>query len=92
MISIEIPEQVDPEEIQRVRQQHERFLRNAAWLDAHAADVYSHHRGKVICVSGQELFVGDTSEEVLALARSAHPDDDGAFFRYIPLVKMPRIY
>jgi hypothetical protein len=91
-ISIEVPERVDPEEIERARRQHERFLKNAAWLNAHAGEVYSRYRGKVICVAGEELFVGETSEEALARARGAHPDDDGAFFRYIPLEKVPRIY
>jgi hypothetical protein len=91
-VSIEIPERVNPDEAEHARRQHERFLRNAAWLNAHAAEVYCRHRGKVICVAGEELFVGETSEQVLASARNAHPNDDGAFFRYIPLEHVPRIY
>src|SRR5688500_6153527 len=91
-ILIEMPEHVDSDQMDRERRQHERFLKNAAWLNAHAAGVYTQHRGKVICVAGEEIFVGNTSEEVLARARDAHPDDDGAFFRYIPLESLPRIY
>lgn len=69
----------------------DRFERNLDWLEAHAGEVYS-HRGKYICIAGQELFVGDTVEEVLEMAKASHPDDDGRFTRYIPKEKGPRIY
>lgn len=69
----------------------DRFERNLDWLEAHAGEVYS-HRGKYICIAGQELFVGDTVEEVLEMAKAAHPDDGGRFTRYIPKEKGPRIY
>lgn len=55
--------------------QREQFDRNLAWLQAHASDVYSKHRGKCICVAGQELFVADTAREALAQAAAAHADD-----------------
>jgi hypothetical protein len=35
--------------------------------------------------------VADTPEEALALARAAHPEDDGSFIRYIPKEKLARI-
>lgn len=82
----------DREEVARAQAQQERFDRNAAWLQAHAAEIYSRHRGRCICVAGQELFVGDTPEEVLALAKAAHPEDDGRFLHYIPKEKAARIY
>ncbi len=69
----------------------ERFLRNLAWLEAHASEVYS-HRGKIVCIAGQELFVGDTAQEVVARAKAAHPDDDGRFTRIVPKERGPRIY
>jgi hypothetical protein len=65
--------------------------RNAAWLQEHAAEVYPHYRGKFICVAGEELYVADSAQEVLALARTAHPEDDGFFLRYIPRDKVARI-
>lgn len=68
-----------------------RFERNRAWLEAHASEVYR-HRGKFICIAGQQLFVGDTVQEVLAQARAAHPEDDGRFTQYIPKETGPRIY
>jgi hypothetical protein len=82
----------DPEELAKAHAQRERFDRNAAWLQAHVAEIYSRYRGKCICIAGEELFVADTPEEVLELATAAHPDDDGRFLRYIPREKLDRIY
>ena len=65
--------------------------RNAAWLQAHAAEVYTRYRGTCICVAGAALFVAETPEEVLTLATTAHPEDDGLFLRYIPRAKLARI-
>jgi len=50
------------------------------------------YRGKCICIAGEELFVADMSEEVLALATAACPEDDGHFLHYIPGEKVTRIY
>ena len=61
------------------------------WLEAHATEVYS-QRGKIICIAGQELFVGDTVEDVVARAKAAHPDDEGMFTRIIPRERGARIY
>jgi hypothetical protein len=85
-------EVTDPVELARSRAQWERFDRNSAWLQAHVPEIYSRYRGKFICVAGEELFVGNTASEALALAKAAHPEDDGLFIRYIPLEKMTRIY
>src|SRR5262249_8456086 len=82
----------DPEELARSQAQHERFRRNSDWLQAHIPDVYSQHRSCFIGVAGQELFVADTPEEVLALAKAAHSEDDGLLTRYIPHEKLDRIY
>src|SRR4051794_25170828 len=85
-------EVTDPAELARARGQDERFERNWAWFVAHAADAYAAHRGKCICVAGEQLFVADTPQEVLALAAAAHPDDNGRFTLYIPREKVARIY
>jgi hypothetical protein len=82
----------DPGEIAEARAQRERFDRNAAWLQAHALEVYPKCRGKYMCIAGEDLFIGNTAHEALDLGRAAHPDDNGAFVRYIPLDNMPRIY
>jgi hypothetical protein len=85
-------EVLDPVELQKAREQDERFERNWAWFEAHAAEIYAEHRGKCVCIAGEELFVADTPEEALAMAVSAHPNDDGRFTRLIPQAKIARIY
>ena len=75
--------ETDPGERARAWARNERFERNWAWLEAHAAEVYR-HRGRFICIAGEQLFVADTVEEVLARAKAAYPEDDGRFTRYIP--------
>jgi hypothetical protein len=80
---------VDLAETQALREQ---FARNSSWLQTHASEVYSKHRGKCICVAGGELFVADTAREALAQATTAHPHDKGRFVHYIPKEKVPRIY
>ncbi len=90
--TIVMEEVTDPEELAKARVQDERFDRNSDWLQAHINEVYTRHRGRCICIAGEELFVADTPEEVIALAEAAHPEDDGSLIRYIPKKKMARIY
>ena len=33
--------------------------------------------GKFVAVAGQQAFIADTPEEAWAMAREAHPEDDG---------------
>jgi hypothetical protein len=85
-------EVTDPEELAKAHLLHERFERNSTWLQPHIAEVYSHYRGKCICVAGEELFVADTPQEVIDLADVAHPEDDGKLLRYIPKERVARVY
>ncbi len=88
-----IMEQItDPVELAKAQAREELFERNSVWFDAHATEIYHTHRGKCLCISGEELFVADTPAEALALAKAAHPDDDGRFTRIIPKENLPRIY
>jgi hypothetical protein len=89
---IVMEEVTDPLELARARAQDERFDRNWDWFRRHAPEIYAAHRGKFLCVAGQELIVADSPEEVLRLATAAHPEDDGRFTRYIPREKLERIY
>ncbi len=91
-VPIIMEEVTDPEELANAQAQRERFDRNAAWLQAHASEVYTRFRGKCICIAGEELFVAHMPEEAMALARAAHPEDDGFFLHYIPREKLARIY
>ena len=90
--SIVLEEVTDPTELAEARARREQFDRNSAWLQAHASDVYSKHRGRCICIAGEELFVADTASAAVAQATVAHPDDKGRFVHYIPKDKVPRIY
>jgi hypothetical protein len=89
---VTMEEVTDPARIAQARAQRQRFDRNWAWFEARAADIYQQHRGRFLAVAGQELFVGDTVQGVLAQARAVHPEDDGLFTRYIPRERMLRIY
>ena len=82
----------DPRELTQARKQRALFDRNAAWLQAHATEVYSRHRGKCICIAGGELFVADSAKQALAMATAAHPEDIGRFVHYIPREKLARVY
>ena len=82
----------DPVRIAQARVEFAQFKRNNDWLEAHASEVYS-HRGRYICIAGQELFVGDSVEDVLTRAKAAHPEDKGFFLSHIPKDRgRPRIY
>jgi hypothetical protein len=81
----------DPEENAQARALQTQLEANVEWLDAHAAEVYS-HRGRYICIAGRQLFVADSLDEVLVQATAAHPDDLGCYVRYIPREKVPRVY
>jgi hypothetical protein len=85
-------EGTDPVENAKFHAQRERFDKNLAWLEPRVPQIYSQNRGKCICVAGQELFVADSGPEVIAMARKAHPEDDGLLLRYIAREKMERIY
>jgi hypothetical protein len=85
-------EVTDPDELEKARAQDARFARNWMWFEAHAAEIYAAHRGKCICIAGEELFVAATPEEALAMAIAAHPDDDGRFTRLIPQERLARVY
>lgn len=89
---IVMEEVTDPKALSKAQWQDARFARNFAWFQAHATEIFTSYRGKCICVAGEELFVADTPEEVIAQAEAAHPEDDGSFLHYIPKQKVPRIY
>ncbi len=72
--------------------QMQRFDRNLTWYSVHSQEIETAHRGKTVCVAGEELFVGEDTDEVLSLARAAHPEDDGLFLHYIPRTPAKRIY
>lgn len=89
---IVMEEVTDPEELAKARVQDERFQRNLTWFNSQIPALYEAHKGKMVCISGEEVFGADTVQEAVAQAKAAHPDDDGRFTLYVPLEKMVRIY
>ena len=85
-------EGADPKEIAEFQARWAQAQRNSDWLQAHAHEIYTQHRGKFIIVAGEELFVADTSEEAYALAKAGRPEDKGRLGRYIYPKKMARVY
>ena|SRR5262245_11344686 len=85
-------EVTDTTELTKAQRQDERFARNWAWFEAHAAEIDTQYRGKCICIAGEELFVADTLEEVLRKATTVHPEDDGRFTSIIRKEKGTRVY
>jgi hypothetical protein len=85
-----IEEQPMDPELERLFEQTER---NLLWFNEYAMEreVFKLYRGRFIAVSGGELFVGDSHQEVERLAREKHPGDH-PHIRYIPRVKADRIY
>jgi hypothetical protein len=91
-IQVVMEEVTDPQEIAAFQARWAQAQRNSDWLQAHAHEIYTQHRGKFIVVAGEELFVADTPEEARTLARAAHPEDQGSLGRYIYPKKVARIY
>jgi len=89
---ITIEEVTDPVEIARHRAWHEKARRNAEWLEAHWPEIRPQAQGKFVAVAGQEAFIADTGEQARALARTAHPDDEGMLSQYVFPPGGPRIY
>ena len=90
--TIVMEEVTDPEELANARTQDERFDRNFEWFQRHASEIFTRYRGKCIYIAGEELFVGNTPQDVLAKAKATHPEDNGGFIHYIPKEKVARIY
>jgi hypothetical protein len=80
------------EELARFHNQMAQFRKNLDWYEAHAAEIGEQYAGKFICIAGQEVFSGDTSQEARAKAQTAHPDDGGAFGEYVRATKGPLVY
>jgi hypothetical protein len=87
-----IEETTSAEEIATSLAQAERFERNADWLEEHGEEIFAQHGGKYVCVAGQEPFVAASATEAIALAKAAHPEDDGRFLYRVPTEKTSWVY
>jgi uncharacterized protein YbdZ (MbtH family) len=84
--------EIDPDRLAQSQAQAERFKRNSDWLQAHWPDLLPQALGKYLVVAGQEAFIANAHAEAIAMAKAAHPDDDGPFFQYVLPSRGPRIY
>jgi len=91
-LKVIMKEVTDPAELAQAQAQRERFDRNWAWFKARATEVYERFRGQCVVIAGEEIFAADEPEAAWALAKAAHPKDDGRFIIYVPREKMARIY
>ena len=90
---ITVSEETDPEIIAQMKTAAETYHRNEAWMDAHWEEMFPQAKGKMIAVAGQEAFIADTTEEALAKAHAAHPEERaGVVCRYVFPDRKPRIY
>jgi hypothetical protein len=87
-----LEELTDETELAKSNARQARFDRNLRWFQDHAAEIGATCRGKCICIAGEQLFVADAPQQAVALARAAHPDDDGFFLHYIYKERGARIY
>ena len=87
-----IEEVDDPVEVARCKAQDDRARRNSDWLQGHWSDLLPRARGKFLVVAGEQAFIADTPEAAWALAREAHPEDDGALGQYVFPGQGPRVY
>jgi hypothetical protein len=87
-----LEEVTDPVAIARSQDQNDQHRRNSEWLQAHWADLLPQALGRFVAVAGQEAFLADTPETAWAWVAAAHPEDRGAFVRYLRPAQGPRIY
>jgi uncharacterized protein YbdZ (MbtH family) len=76
----------DPVAIERTRAYDRRLKRNLDWLNARWNVLRPRECGRYVAVAGQELFIADTYQEALDMAHAAHPDDDAAWCRCVPMM------
>jgi hypothetical protein len=89
---VAVQEVDDPAEVAPRLQQRERARRNSKWLQSHWPMLLPRAVGKFLVVAGEEAFIADTPKDAWAQAKATHPEDNGAFLRYVPSEKGPRIY
>ena len=69
----------------------DRFRRNVAWWNEHAAGLIERYRGQHIAVESGEVFVSSDPWEADRLARAKYPDGE-PMLQWIPAARLPRIY
>ena len=63
----------NPAMSEQTRAHSEQLKRNLDWLNARWDDLLARDRGRYVAVAGQELFLADTYQKAMELARAAPP-------------------
>jgi hypothetical protein len=84
--------ETDPAQMETIREQHARAVRNSEWLAGHWCELLPGARGRFVAVAGQQAFIADTAEEAWRQAKAAHPEDNGAILQFVRKDTNPRIY
>ena len=82
--SVVMQEVTDPQELAEAQARRSRFDRNETWLQARVAEIYRRHRGKYICIAGEELFVADAPDAAYASGNPRIQRMTGASFDTYP--------
>jgi uncharacterized protein YbdZ (MbtH family) len=91
--SVTVELATDPAEMERTqayeraRASDRRLKPNLDYLNARWDELRPRECGRYVAVAGQELFVADTYQEALDMARAAHPDDDGYWVQCVTPMK-----
>ncbi len=91
-LQVVMEEVTDPVELAKAQAQRERFDRNWAWFKPQATEIYERFRGQCVVIAAEEIFAATTAIEAWALAKAAHPENDGGFIIRIPQEKVARVY
>ena len=78
-----LEEVTDPALIECSRIAFARAKLNSDWLAAHWPEVLPSAKGRYVAIAGQEAFIADTAREAWRRAEEAHPEDSGAFVKFV---------
>src|SRR5262245_45330440 len=82
----------DPQEKAAFYAGQARFELNRDWLESHWDDLLPQAAGRFVAVAGQQAHLADTVDSAWAWIDEHHPDDDGAFVRFVRKHRGPRFY
>ena len=67
-----------------IRRIHEMDKEDFEWLSERAKEFEERYKGRCIAVVNKELFVGESIDEVIGLAKSKYPERE-PFVEFVPI-------
>ena len=74
----------DPLAEEKDRKRAEQADQNWRWFIKRASEIYERYRGQHVSISSEEVFAADDHYKAAALAKAAHPEDEGRLSFYFP--------